>query len=360
MRTRAALLAMGAILVSTLCLSGCVRAVYEDSPSALEGLPTPLLTPIFAFEVSPEPTTSEPALPPSLYFQPSVANLAVGETVGLNVWLDGARQIAALRLELSFNPDYVQVDDADPATDGTQIAPGTVFDPLQAARNEVTTGDNGRIVYEVALAPGGVAQESGILASVTLRGAAEGGSPLRFEQVEAFDAAGNALEIIPLSDGLITVSAVADGGDEPAPTLEPTTGADVGPTAQPTEAPTAAVTPVPTAAPVTSPAPATATGIYYVVQPGENLFRIGANFGVTAQAIAAASNIADPNQVQAGAMVLVPVRPPQGSYGYYVQPHDTVYSIARRFGIGVDQLVTLNRIGADYSIQVGQILVVRP
>jgi LysM repeat protein len=97
-----------------------------------------------------------------------------------------------------------------------------------------------------------------------------------------------------------------------------------------------------------------------VVQPGENLFRIGLKFGSSADAIASASNIADPGQVSAGTMVLVPTPPPQGTYGYYVQSQDTVYSIARQFGMTVEQLTTLNNLGASHAISVGQILIITP
>ncbi len=101
-------------------------------------------------------------------------------------------------------------------------------------------------------------------------------------------------------------------------------------------------------------------GIYYVVGRGENLFRIGLKFGTTAQAIAAASNIADPRQVQAGTMVLVPVPAPGGGYGYYVRPGDTAYSIAHRFGMTVEELAALNNLGPDFTIHPGAILKVVP
>jgi LysM repeat protein len=155
---------------------------------------------------------------------------------------------------------------------------------------------------------------------------------------------------MPLSDGLITV--LGEAAVEPAPlSVTPSVAA-------PTPSSAAEPTPSPTLSPTAQ--PAAGGGIYYIVQPGENLFRVGLKFGSTAQAIATASNIADPGQVQAGTMVLVPVPPPQGGYGYYVQPRDTVYSIARRFGMTVGELTSLNGIGPDYHIEVGQILVVTP
>ena len=101
-------------------------------------------------------------------------------------------------------------------------------------------------------------------------------------------------------------------------------------------------------------------GIYYVVQPGENLYRIGLKFGTTPEAIGAASDIADINQVQAGTMILVPVAPPQGSAGYYVHRGDTLYSIARRFGMTAETLASLNGIGITSPIAVGELLIVTP
>jgi len=355
MRPRQAFL--GGCLALALLLSGCIQPVYDTPPVIPQAAETATLTPIVAFESTPAMTPTQPSplvtptppQPPSLYLQPSVINMAVGETTTVKVWVDGARRLNAILLELSFNPAYVQVEDADAETEGVQIAPGDVPQPVEVARNEVTVGEDGRVFYQAAQEPGTAVDGGGVVASIMLHGVAEGGSPLRFESVAAYDPEGNVLEITPLSDGLLSVS----GGEAvPTSTAEPVP--------QPTEEPTAEETSEAIAAPSPAPPLAAGAGIYYVVQSGENLYRIGLNFGTTPQAIAAASNIPDPDQVQAGAMLLVPVAPPQGGYGYYVQPKDTVYSIARRFGMTPDQLVALNGIGADYHIETGQILAVTP
>ncbi len=350
-------LCAGALLL--MLLAGCVRAVYEETPVVVEPSPTPLPT-VSALESAPEPTAPPPpSQPPSVYLEPSVVNLAVGETATVNIWIDGAYRLNRFSLTMRFNPRYVQVEDADPATEGTQIGLGTIPTPVEVAQNEVTMAEEGRIVYEVAQEAGTGTDGSGIAAVITLRGMEVGGTPLQFESVTAYDAEGNPVEIMPLSDGLITVLSAGEGEQAAAPEAspQPTAPSTPLPTSQPTQA-----TPAPTVPPSpTSPAVPTAdVGIYYVVQPGENLFRIGLKFDTTAQAIAQASNLPDPRWVQAGTMVLVPVPPPSGRYGYYVQSHDTVYSIARRFGLTVDQLVALNDIGPDYRIEVGQILTIVP
>jgi len=345
MRTRCSV-GVGALLL--VLLVGCVRPVYEEAPTASPVAPT-LVPTADIFGYSPEPTPQPtPAGLPSVYLEPSVVNLTVGEMASVNVWIEAARGLNRFSLTLNFNSNYVQVEDADPGRPGVQIAPGTIPAPVEVIQNEVTVEQGqGRILYEVAQQAGTGADGNGVAATITLRGLADGGTPLRFESVAAYDPEGNPVALMPLSDGLITVRS----GEAAGPT--PTTA--VGPLPSPVPTPQ----PAP-AQPTSVPAPTTGGGIYYVVQPGENLFRIGLKFGTTAQAIAAATGLADPNQVEAGTMVLVPVPPPHGRYGYYVQRQDTVYSIARRFGMSVEQLTQLNGLGPDYRIEVGDILTVTP
>jgi LysM repeat protein len=203
-----------------------------------------------------------------------------------------------------------------------------------------------RLIYQAAVQPGAVAQDSGVAVSLTLQGIAPGTAVLQIGHAAAQDAAGNPVMVDTLSDGLVTV-----GGTASQPTEE-----------QPPPVAETPILPAPTPTPpvVVLPTPSGAGGIYYVVEPGENLFRIGLKFGTTAQAIAAANNIPDPRQVQAGTMLLIPVPAPGGGYGYYVRRGDTVYSIARRFGMTVEELVSLNNIGPDFTIHPDTVLKVEP
>ncbi|MBN1955199.1 MAG: LysM peptidoglycan-binding domain-containing protein [Anaerolineae bacterium] len=304
--------------------------------------PTPTATPAVPVDLTPA-TSPTPEMPPSLFFQPSVVDLVVGETAVVNVWLDSARRLNNIFVELSFDPRYVQVQDVDPDVEGVQVTAGNALQPVDVLRNLVIVGEQGRLYYQATMPPSQALDGGGIVASITLLGVAEGSTSLRFETVAASDPDGNPLELMLLSDGLVTVA----GASSTEPTVQPTAL----PTVQPTAAP-----PQPTAAPT----PAPGGGIYYVVQAGENLFRIGLKFDVTADVLAEANGIFVPSQLAAGAMLLVPVSPPAGRYGYYVQPGDTLYSIARRFGLTVEELAAYNGIGSDYTVSVGQVLVVIP
>ena len=109
--------------------------------------------------------------------------------------------------------------------------------------------------------------------------------------------------------------------------------------------------------PTSSPPPTSTTR--HTVQPGETLYRIAARYGTTVTAIAAANNIADPNVIRPGQVLVIP----SGSSGtsqvrYTVQPGDTLYRIAIRYGTTVTAIATANNITNTALIRPGQVLII--
>lgn len=98
----------------------------------------------------------------------------------------------------------------------------------------------------------------------------------------------------------------------------------------------------------------------YTVRPGDTLFQIARRFGVTVDAILAANpQITDPNRIMPGQVITIPVEgaPPPGTTQYVIQPGDTLFEIARRLGITLDELLALNPQITDPSrIQPGQVI----
>ena len=136
---------------------------------------------------------------------------------------------------------------------------------------------------------------------------------------------------------------------EPPPTPTPTT-APATPTSMPsTPTPTPTSTPVPTGE------------VTHVVQRGENLFRIALRYGTTVQAIASANGIANPARIYAGQELVIspsgaqPPQPPAGGT-YVVQPGDNLFRIALRFNMSYLYLAQYNGIANPSHIYVGQVL----
>ena len=183
---------------------------------------TPTETPIASLI----PTSAEPATPTSapqttVQLKPALVDLMVGETSTVSICVDSVRRLNSVRLELVFDPTYVQVEDADAKSEGVQIAPGGMFEPEEVVLNQVTVDEDGRIIYQATRESRTGLDGSDVIASIVLRGALDGGSKLHFESVALFDSDGNTVEAPEPSDGLISVTAM-EAISSPTPTFTQT------------------------------------------------------------------------------------------------------------------------------------------
>ena len=100
------------------------------------------------------------------------------------------------------------------------------------------------------------------------------------------------------------------------------------------------------------------SGITHVVQPGDTLFSIARRYGVSMDAIALANGIANPNRIYVGQRLLIPTGGTPSGTVHVVQPGETLISIALRYGVDMWALARANRITDLNRIYVGQRLVI--
>ncbi len=99
------------------------------------------------------------------------------------------------------------------------------------------------------------------------------------------------------------------------------------------------------------------SGQIYVVQPGDTLFAIAQRFDVTVDMIVRVNDIPDPSQIFPGQRLVIPTpAPPEDYEEYIVQPGDTVWNIARRFGTTIQAIARANNLDDPSRIDVGQVL----
>ncbi|MEG1821862.1 MAG: SafA/ExsA family spore coat assembly protein [Clostridiales bacterium] len=94
----------------------------------------------------------------------------------------------------------------------------------------------------------------------------------------------------------------------------------------------------------------------YIVSKGDSLWLIAKKFGVTLEELIRANpQIKDPNKIYPGNKINIPLQSHGGARYYVVQPGDTMWLIAKKFGISLDALLRANPQVTDADkIDIGQ------
>jgi membrane-bound lytic murein transglycosylase D len=100
--------------------------------------------------------------------------------------------------------------------------------------------------------------------------------------------------------------------------------------------------------------------ITHRVRSGESLSVIARRYRVSVKDLQRWNNISDPRRLRAGATITVfhsPAKPPPATSGtvkYVVQRGDSLWSIAHKYQVKVDDLKSWNSLGKNTVIQPGQ------
>lgn len=113
-------------------------------------------------------------------------------------------------------------------------------------------------------------------------------------------------------------------------------------------------------APEAEPTPSPLTETTYIVKAGDNLFRIGLQYNINWTQIAEANGIVNPNHLEVGQELKIPVDTPGPTpqFTHQVQAGETLFLISLRYGVAWTAIAEANEIGSPYVIYVGQTLVI--
>lgn len=98
--------------------------------------------------------------------------------------------------------------------------------------------------------------------------------------------------------------------------------------------------------------------IRYTVKRGDTLWGIAKKFGVTVSAVVNANNIRNPNLIYVGEVFIIPHMTSVESSGYTlytVRRGDTLWGISRKFGTSINSIVALNGIENPNLIYAGEV-----
>ena len=109
--------------------------------------------------------------------------------------------------------------------------------------------------------------------------------------------------------------------------------------------------------------PSGSSGNFYTVVKGDSLYSIARRFGVSVQALKDANNLTS-NTLSVGQVLRIPsndqdndINPPSGNITYTVKKGDSLWSIASRYGISVNALREANNLTSD-TLSIGQVLII--
>lgn len=247
---------------------------------------------------------------PVVKVSPTSSSVAVGSEVAVNITVQDVTNLFGAEFHLTFDPNLLEVVDADAGTSGVQIGIGDFLSADFVAQN-VADNTTGVIDFGISqMSPHGAVSGSGTLATITFKGKTGGTANLTFTDVLLADSGGGQIAS-SAQNGSLNVGGGSPPPPQPTSTPTPTQPAPTpttspgGPTATPTPTPTG---PTPTPLPTSVPGTCAFQG-YHTVRAGETLYSIGRAYATQPNRIAACNGIINPNKLNVGTRLGIPVAP---------------------------------------------------
>ena len=93
----------------------------------------------------------------------------------------------------------------------------------------------------------------------------------------------------------------------------------------------------------------------YIVEPGDSLWQIAEKFGISLNTILWANNLSQYSKIQPGQkLIILPV----SGVIHHIQAGDTVSGIAQKYKVKSDEIISFNNLSSEADIFIGDILIV--
>jgi len=134
-------------------------------------------------------------LGPRMWLDPETLDLAPGDVATVEIHVDDVFQLAGVEVHLTFDPALLEVVDADPSSEGTQIAHGDFLSPDFVVQNTASSA-KGTVDYAIAsMQLDEAASGSGVLARITFHALAEGETRITISGALLADMEGRPIEV---------------------------------------------------------------------------------------------------------------------------------------------------------------------
>ncbi|MBN2393591.1 MAG: LysM peptidoglycan-binding domain-containing protein [Anaerolineae bacterium] len=309
---------------------------------------------------------------------PDEAAISVEQTIAMTVQVENIANLYGVEIVITFDPNLLEVVDADPGKPGTQIKTG---DFLSGGMEDTNAVADGRIEYIMQqVSPNPPSNGGGVLARITFKGIGSGQADIRIDDLFLSDQGGNGIGC-SFQGAQITIQAGSVGGPTPTP---------FSPTAVPPTATPVPPAPIPQATTAAQPITAQSLGVdcvavqgYHIVQRGETLYAIARAYATNPYAIVACNPTINPRRIHASNHLAIPYAlwptvppgptadrqfspslipapvptPTPGCRAYHtVQPYETLTAIGLKYGANIWDIARANRIYNLHFINSGQVL----
>jgi len=159
---------VGGVVLMIMVSVACQSAVYTQPAKT---------------SARPGGATSAPSIT-RIQIEPAKAAIAPGEEVSLSIRVENVSDLAGAEIHLAFDPNVLEVIDADTNADGVQIAHGDLIAADVVGQN---WADNaaGTIDYGAAQLQRAGVSGSGTLVVIHFRGKARGSSAITFRGIQS-------------------------------------------------------------------------------------------------------------------------------------------------------------------------------